>query len=116
MISFGKNRRSEKLDEPFLDGLLLEARIDPSVDEPRFKHRLLRKHRVEQAKSSVQYWSPALIGASVASMALLALLQLLANSSSMKPIRILNGDAAQRVDSISVDLPDGPTPRIPIAR
>ena len=116
MNLFGRKRREAGLEEPFLDGLLLETRLEPIVNEFRFTQKLLRRHRIEAAKSSVKYWSPALIGASVASLALLSLLQLLTSSSTMKPIHILNGDAAQNVDSITVDLPDGTTPRISVIR
>ncbi len=113
---FNRKRNSVMDEPPFLDGLLYESRLEPEVDSERFDRRLLRNIRVTSAKASFQYWSPAIVGASVASMALLALLQMLANSSSMKPIRILNGDAAQKVDSITVDLPEGPAPRLPVVR
>ncbi|MBL8060566.1 MAG: hypothetical protein JNK63_07630 [Chthonomonas sp.] len=111
-FSFRK-RHYPELEEPFLDGLLKESRIEPIVNEEKFNRDILRLNRVGIVKRSFVYWSPAIVGASVASMALLALLQMLTSSSNMKPIRILNGDAAQRIERPSVPLPEGPqTPLI----
>lgn len=112
-FSFRK-RHYPELEEPFMDGLLKEVRIEPEVDEEKFARDVLRLNRVGMVKRSLVYWSPAIVGASVASMALLALLQMLTSSSNMKPIRILNGDAAQRIEQPSVQLPEGP--QAPIIR
>jgi len=92
---FRRGKKSESApEEPFMNGLLLDCRVEPEVDEDRFNVKVSRSFRVQMTRQSVTYWTPALVGASVASVALLALLQLLGSSSNMKPIRLLNGDAA----------------------
>lgn|GEM_PF-4855122 len=114
MNFLSKKTHYPELEEPFLDGLLIGAAIEPQVDKDKFARAVLRLHRVGSVKRSILYWSPAIAGASIAAMALLALLQMLTSSSSMKPIRILNGDAAQRMEQPSVQLPEGPA--MPIVR
>lgn len=61
--------------------------LEPAVDDS-FNTRVLRVWRVRRTKSSIWYWSPALAGASVAAVALLAVLQLIANSRDLRPINV----------------------------
>lgn len=61
--------------------------LEPAIDDA-FNTRVLRRWRVHRTKSSVWYWSPALVGASVAAVALLAVLQLIANSREIRPINV----------------------------
>lgn len=111
-FSFRKSHYPE-LDEPYLDGLLRKARVEPKTNAKKFEQDVLRRLRVMIGRQGISYWSPAIIGASVASLAVLALLQMLTSSSSMKPIRILNGDTAQ-VEQPQVQLPDASS--LPIIR
>ncbi len=92
-----------------MGGLLLNSRIEPEIDEARFNLKVSRHFRLQMTRQSVTYWTPALVGASVASVALLALLQLLGSSSNMKPIRLLNGDAA----SVQPVVQPGESPNLP---
>lgn len=66
---------------------LRDGAIEPAVDDS-FDTRLLRLWRVQRTRSSIWYWSPALVGASVAAVALLAVLQLIANSRDIRPINV----------------------------
>ena len=50
--------------------------IEPEPD-PTFESRFIRRWRVERRARTVSYWMPAVVGAVVASVALLAVLQIL---------------------------------------
>ncbi len=45
--------------------MLRMATLEPEV-EPMFEDRVLRRLKVQQVRESLNYWSPALIGASIA--------------------------------------------------
>jgi hypothetical protein len=77
-------------------GVLRECSLDEPIDTERFDTRLIRRWQVASAKSTFRYWSPAVFGAAIASVAVLALLQMLLSSSSMRPIRVLDSN-----DSVS---------------
>ena len=95
-------------EDEFLGGILRDNRLDPEaggeVDVERFNVRLLRNWKVANGRSSIRYWMPAFIGASIASLSLLAALQMLSQPASMQPIRQLKGDAAQRFEIRDVDM------------
>ena len=55
---------------------LRTSMIEPEPD-PGFESRFIRRWRVESRARAVSYWMPAIAGAIVASVALLAVLQIL---------------------------------------
>jgi anti-sigma factor RsiW len=55
---------------------LKTSAIEPEPD-PTFESRFIRRWRVERRARTVSYWLPAVVGAVVASVALLAVLQIL---------------------------------------
>lgn len=61
-----------------LRGQALEA-------EPRanFTERVIRRYRVESVRASLRYWSPAVIGAAVAGLVVLAALQMISETSQL---------------------------------
>lgn len=97
-------------EEQDLSVLLRGAMIDdePQHDEA-FRTRILRRWKVERSRKSIHYWTPAILGAAIASVALFALLQMLSQPQQLAPIRVLNGDAAQRFEPRQIDLPNAPS-------
>jgi hypothetical protein len=63
------------------------------VPDANFDERVLRKLKVAQVRSGFQYWSPAMIGAAVASVVLLAALQMIAQPSNLPTIKMPGGSA-----------------------
>ncbi|HRI42661.1 MAG TPA: hypothetical protein PLL78_01080 [Fimbriimonadaceae bacterium] len=100
-------------DEGFamLRGLGLDE--DPAAPE-RFEHRVIRRWRVQSVKDTAAYWSPAICGALVAAIALLAMFQLVGRSSTMPPIDV-TGNEARRLDPPKPVFPSLPNPGEPIA-
>lgn len=66
--------------------LLAESRLEPAMSSG-FDARTIRRWRLARAKSSAAYWSPAVIGASVAALAVLAILQIITHSSEMPTLK-----------------------------
>jgi hypothetical protein len=77
-------------------GALRANALDPRVDGA-FDTRVLRKWRVYRTKASIWYWSPALAGASVAAVAVLAVLQVLAHSREIRPIHVPGAEVRREV-------------------
>lgn len=67
--------------------MLRLAILEPDHD-PGFGHRVLRRARVQAVRAKFGYWSPALFGAAIAGIAILAALQMIADSSRMPAIRV----------------------------
>jgi anti-sigma factor RsiW len=59
--------------------------IEPEPD-PGFESRFIRRWRVESRARAVSYWMPAIAGAIVASVALLAVLQILFAAPTVVPV------------------------------
>lgn len=59
--------------------------IEPD-DDPTFDRRLMRRYRIERMKARAEYWSPAVVGAAVAAIAVLAFLQVLTGPSNLRTI------------------------------
>lgn len=66
---------SERLAMNFLRGQVIQH--EPSEG---FETKILRQHRVSAVKHSISYWSPAIVGGSIAAIAALAILQVLVHS------------------------------------
>lgn len=63
-----------------------------------FDDRVLRRIQLDRRKSSLSYWSPAIVGAAVACLALLAALQMIARPTSLPNFRGPGADA-RRIES-----------------
>lgn len=74
----------------------LEASVISSEGSDGFEHRVIRRYRVESSTRSLAFWSPALIGAAVAAVALLAVLQMLISGPDLKPIDIRGQEASRQ--------------------
>lgn len=75
-------RRQESLSANALNMLRLASFGDEPFDGLagiQFEERVLRRWRVNSARESVRYWSPAFVGAAIAGLSVLAALQLVIN-------------------------------------
>lgn len=100
-------------DEGF--AMLRGLGLDEDATAPeRFEHRVIRRLRVQSVKDTAAYWSPAICGALVAAIALLAMFQLVGRSSTMPPIDV-TGNEARRLDPPKPVFPSLPNPGDPIA-
>lgn len=81
--------------------MLRLAILEPESD-PGFGHRVLRRARVQSVRAKFGYWSPAVFGAAIAGIAILAALQMIANSSHLPAIRVpgANGPEMTRRDPV----------------
>ncbi len=73
---------------------LRAAVIEPQSD-PSFESRFIRRWRVERRMRAVSYWMPAVAGAIVASVALLAVLQILFTSPARNDADMRNREASR---------------------
>lgn len=62
--------------------MLQAAVIEPEID-PHFDTRVLRRVQVQHTRDGVRYWSPALVGAAIAGLSVLASLQLIAKTAEL---------------------------------
>lgn len=76
--------------------MLRLAALDPEPD-PHFDERLLRRVQVLRGRESLRYWSPAMVAAAVACLAVLAALQLLTRSSEVRSFVLPGGEARRMV-------------------
>jgi predicted anti-sigma-YlaC factor YlaD len=76
--------------------LLRTAALEPEISQG-FEDRVIRKLKVQTGRESFNYWSPALVGAAIACVAIFATLQLAATPVQMEQARIANGEA-RRMD------------------
>jgi hypothetical protein len=65
---------------------------------PSFEERVMRRYKVQRVHESLRFWSPALIGAAVASVLVLAGLQIVLNSSRMPTLQPPTGEARRLID------------------
>jgi hypothetical protein len=73
-------------------GALRSAAIEPQPD-PGFESRFIRVWRIERRSRAVSYWMPAVAGAVVAGVALLAVLQILFSSPARENADLKNREA-----------------------
>lgn len=72
----------------------VEPEFDVDVaDQPHFEERILRRLRVQSARESVRYWSPAFFGAAIAGLSVLAALQLVSSQPTLSPNQYPDGSA-----------------------
>lgn len=96
----------ERAEDEAMTALRLSVvRHDPG---PSFDTQLFRRYQVVSAKSSVAYWSPAMIGATVAAVAVLAVLQLLTRSSELQRIDVAGTEVRRDVRSTTIFPEIGP--------
>lgn len=62
--------------------MLRMCAIEPD-DDSSFEHRVLRKVLIGRKRSTLAYWSPAVIGAAIACVTILAALQLISRPSQL---------------------------------
>lgn len=85
--------------------MLREARFEATDPSAAFDLRLMRRVRVQTVKISMQYWSPAVYGAAIAALALVAGLQLLGRTNEL-PVFQTGGADARRIQVAAPDIPD----------
>jgi len=76
----------------FALNLLRACVIEPEVKH-NFDERVIRRLRVQTVGTSLRYWSPAIIGAGVAGLVILAALQMIAQSSKLPSFHVPGGEA-----------------------
>lgn len=54
---------------------------------PNFEERVIRKLRVQTTRESLRYWSPAVAGAFIAGLAVVAALQIITRSAELPHVR-----------------------------
>lgn len=86
-------RRSEAADDCVLN-LLRASALEPEI-APMFDDRVIRRLRVQTVRESLNYWSPALVGAAIACGALFVALHLAALPSQMKTADQPRGEASR---------------------
>ncbi len=78
--------------------------FDPKPEANRFARTVLRRYRLQTARESLSYWSPALLAAAVAATLVLAALQIATASRSSESFRP-GSSQARRITNEPV-LPD----------
>ena len=66
-----------------LRGMAMEHEVSRAFDE-----RVIRRLRVQTVKESLNYWSPAVLGAAIACLAVLAAMQMMSKPSSLPPLHM----------------------------
>lgn len=74
--------------------MLRLAALEPEPDTG-FDTRVLRKVKVQAVRTKFNYWSPALFGAAIAGIAILAALQMIADVSRLPAIRVPGGQGPE---------------------
>jgi len=80
-----------------LRSITLEAQPNPMFEE-----RVLRRLKVSRARESFRYWSPSIIGAGIACVAIFSALQIVATGSKLPGLSSPN---AQGIRSRTTNLP-----------
>jgi len=92
---------------------LRSATMDIDV-HPHFDERVIRRLRVQTTRESIRYWSPAVAGAFIAGLAVVAALQMITRSAELPHVR-LPGAESHRIAplktnpalDIKLNLPQG---------
>lgn len=61
--------------------------IEPESSDFAFEDRVIRRFKLERSRKSLIYWSPAVVGAAIAGIAILAALQMIAAPQQMPVFR-----------------------------
>ena len=72
------------------------AALEPEVT-PLFEDRVIRRLKVQGVKDSLNYWSPALIGAGIACLLIFVTLHLASNPNPVKRLNISSNEARREV-------------------
>ena len=74
---------------------LRASAIDVDVN-PMFEERVIRRLRIQGTRESLRYWSPAVAGAFIAGLAVVAALQMITRSAELPHVR-LPGAESRRI-------------------
>lgn len=77
--------------------MLRMATMEPEVSIG-FEDRVIRKVKVQTVRESLGYWTPAMIGAGIACVAIVATLQIAASPVKLNPATLPAGEAKLDVD------------------
>src|SRR5947208_10032822 len=77
---------------------LRAATIEVDV-HPMFEERVIRKLRVQTTRESLRYWSPAVAGAFIAGLAVVAALQIVTRSAELPHVRLPGSESRLIVPS-----------------
>ncbi len=83
--------------------MLRMATLEPEI-APMFEDRVIRRLKVQQVKESLNYWSPALVGAGIACIVIFVTLHLASVPAQMKHANLPGGEARRVVKSPSLEL------------
>jgi len=78
--------------------MLRMATLEAEV-EPMFEDRVLRRLHVQQVRESLNYWSPALVGAGIACAVIFVTLQLASSAGSTARANLPAGQARLEISS-----------------
>lgn len=81
----------------FLRSATMEVDVNPHFDE-----RVIRKLRIQTTRESIRYWSPAVAGAFIAGLAVVAALQMITRSAELPHVR-LPGAESHRIMPLKVN-------------
>jgi hypothetical protein len=98
-----KKCESTEVQSAMALNMLRESGLEPA-EAPFFEERLIRKHRIQLVRASLQYWSPAVFAAGIAIVAVLAGMQMITESNKLPTFGGVGVDA-RRIDS---DMPRFP--------
>ncbi|HMS54298.1 MAG TPA: hypothetical protein PKA27_02765 [Fimbriimonadaceae bacterium] len=76
---------------------------------PQFDERLLRRVQVDRVRHSLNYWSPAFVGAAVAALVILTAIQIVSGPAEMPSIKFGNGRAPEARNTLSSEASYLPT-------
>jgi hypothetical protein len=74
--------------------MLRAAALEPEV-APMFEDRVIRRLKVQNVRESLNYWTPALVGAGIACVALFVALHLAAMPSQLNRAEVPGGEASR---------------------
>ncbi|HZH97914.1 MAG TPA: hypothetical protein VEX38_03005 [Fimbriimonadaceae bacterium] len=101
-------REEEEAGAQALD-MLRSSALDVEP-RPNFDERLLRRLKIQSVRTSLTFWSPAVLGAAVAGFLLLAALQMVAQSGNLPQFKLPGGEA-KRIANPNSALPSLELPR-----
>jgi anti-sigma-K factor RskA len=85
--------------------LLRDSSMEPVTNGLEFERRIVRRLRNQRTSDGLKYWSPALIGAAVAAVALVAALQIVTRANELPALNRPMAEARNQVKAVPLDLP-----------